>query len=414
MFHPKKFLNKLGPGVVTGASDDDPSGIVTYSQTGAQFGNSFLWLALFTTPLMMAVQEMSARLGLVSGRGLATLIRQHISPKVAVTVSLLLFLANTVNIGADLGALAEVTKLLLPMPAIVALVGYAAIILVLQIRLPYHRYVNILKWLTLSLFTYVITAFIIQIDWGSVAVHALIPSIPDQAGAWMIIVAILGTTISPYLFFWQASEEVEEKSEQKSRGSTASQLRNMRQDTATGMLLSNVVMFFIIVTTAATLHQAGVTTITSAAQAADAIRPLAGSLTFFLFSLGVIGTGMLAIPVLAGSAGYALAEVLQRPEGLSKTFRQAKAFYIVIILAVLVGAGLTLFGIPPVKMLLISAVVNGLLAPVMLWCILRLAERPDIVGQHVSPTPIRWGGWIALVVMSLAVVMLLIEWMGGL
>ena len=318
MFNPKKIFRSIGPGVITGASDDDPAGIVTYSQAGAKYGNQFLWLAWFTTPLMIAVQEMSARLGLVSGRGLADLIRRVYSPRWAWIVSLLLLGANVVNIGADLGALAEVTQLLVSGSSAIYIAVFAAVILGLEIFLSYRRYVSILKWLTLALLAYVAVVLTVQVDWADVLRHFAIPSLPSGTGTWTMIVAILGTTISPYLFFWQDSEEAEEGRGRSSTAPMVDQIRAMRHDTITGMIASNSIMIFIIIATAATLSAHGVTEITTARQAAEALRPLAGDFTFALFALGIIGTGLLAVPILAGSAAYALAEVTGQREGLDR------------------------------------------------------------------------------------------------
>lgn len=414
MFHPQKFFKKIGPGVITGASDDDPSGIATYSQTGARFGYQFLWLSLFTTPLMMAVQEMSARLGMVTGRGLADILRRHVSVRVVVALSSALFLANVVNIGADLGAMAEALRLIVPGSFWLYLGLFAAVIVVLEIMVPYRRYVNVLRWLTLALFSYVAAAFFIQHDWSAVALGTFVPGLDaaDQ-NTWLMVVAVLGTTISPYLFFWQASEEVEEEIAQgrtklqQRRGASAKEISNMRKDVALGMIFSNLVMFFIILTTAGTLHRLGITDITSAAQAAEALRPLASNFSFLLFTFGIIGTGLLAVPVLAGSASYAMAEVFGWKEGLSKHYRQAHAFYLTIAVAIGLGALTNAWGIAPIQFLILAAVLNGLLAPVMLWFILRLAERPEVVGPHTSPTAVRVGGWLTFAVMTFAVLVLL-------
>ncbi len=405
----RKLFRSVGPGVITGASDDDPAGIVTYSQAGAKYGNQFLWLAWFTTPLMIAVQEMSARLGLVSGRGLADLIRRVYSSRWAWCLSVLLLLANVLNIGADLGALAEVTQLLMPGPRFFYITAFGALILGLEIFLTYRRYVRVLKWLTVALLAYVAVVVTVRIDWADVIRHFVVPSFPAGAGTWTMVVAILGTTISPYLFFWQESEETEERPANNARQISLAQIQAMRRDTITGMVASNIIMVFIIIATAATLASHGVTEITTARQAAEALRPLAGDFTFALFALGIIGTGLLAVPVLAGSAAYALAEVTGKREGLNRPFRQAKAFYGFIIGAVVSGGLLNIFGVPAVQMLITSAVVNGLLAPILIWFITRLADHPDVVGEHRSPRPVRILGWVTLTVMIVAGIMLIIE-----
>lgn len=415
MFLPNKLFKKIGPGVITGASDDDPSGIATYSQTGARFGYSLLWLSLFSTPLMIAAQEMSARLGMVTGRGLAGIIRKHVSVRAVMVLSLLLFTVNTINIGADLGAMAEAMRLLAPLPNWSYLILFTAVIVLLEIFVSYKRYVNVLRWLTLALFSYVIASFFVHQQWSSVAASTLVPHFSWSKETWMIIVAVLGTTISPYCFFWQTSEEVEEeiakgrKTVKKRAGATAKEITSMRHDVATGMLFSNIVMFFIIITTAATLHRAGITEITTAAQAAEALRPLAGNLTFLLFTIGIIGTGLLAIPILAGSASYAVAEVFGWREGLSKDYRHAHSFYLVIAVSVVAGMLMNVLGVAPMQFLIFAAVLNGLLAPVMLWFIVRLADRADVVGKHLSPQWVRVFGWSAVIVMTIAAFMLIYE-----
>lgn len=412
MWNPRNAFNRIGPGVITGASDDDPSGVIIYSQTGAGFGNKFLWLALFTTPLMMAVQEMSARLGIVTRRGLAALLRRYVSRRVAVVLSLLLLIVNTINIAADISAIAAVSRLLHPAPVLVYVLLFAGLIVTLEVLVPYQRYVQVLKWLTLFLLTYAATAFVIKVDWADVVRHTLVPTLSFDRGQIAILVAILGTTLSPYLFFWQGSEEIEEEHDLPRPASKISPLlRRMRLDTVTGMIVSNVVMFFIIVTTAATLHQAGMTTINTAQEAAEALRPLAGHFTFWLFSLGIIGTGLLAIPVLAGSAAYALSEVSGWKEGLSNHFRQAPGFYLVIIASVWIGAAMTATNISPITFLIVAGVLNGLLAPIILWYILRLSSRADVVGAYVSRPIVRIGGWVAWVFMALAGLVLVGQWL---
>ncbi len=399
--------------MITGASDDDPSGIATYSQTGARFGYQLLWLAVVTMPLMMAVQEMSARLGMVTGRGLAAILRKHTSVKVVFVLVSLLFLVNTINIGADLGAMAEATKLLLPGPTWLYLVLFAVTIVLLEVFVSYKRYVIILRWLTLALLSYVVAAFFTHQDWALVLKNTVVPTFSSGREMWTIIVAVLGTTISPYLFFWQTSEEVEEeiasgRSTLKKRlGATRKELSSMRRDVVSGMLLSNIAMFFIIVTTAGTLHGAGITDIQTAGQAAEALRPLAGNLAFLLFTVGIVGMGLLAIPILAGSAAYALAEVFGWKEGLSKDYRHAHSFYLVIVVSVVLGLLSNIAGIGPIQFLVFAAVLNGLLAPIMLWYIVRLADRKDVVGRHVSTPLIRTLGWLCFLLMATAAAVLI-------
>jgi len=414
MFSPIKLFKKIGPGIITGASDDDPSGIATYSQTGARYGYQFLWLALVSTPLMIAVQEMTARLGMVTGRGLAAILRKHTSIKVVFVLAWLLFLVNTINVGADLGAMAEATKLLLPGPTWAFLVLFAVTIVMLEIFVSYKRYVNVLRWLTLILLSYVIAAFFTKQDWALAFKSTIIPTFSSGREMWTIIVAALGTTITPYCFFWQTSEEVEEEIDKgrttlkKRLGATKKELASMRRDVISGMLLSNIVMFFIIVTTAGTLHNAGITNIQTAGQAAEALRPLAGNFTFLLFTVGIVGMGLLAIPILAGSASYALAEVFGWKEGLSKDYRHAHSFYLAIAVSVVLGLLSNIAGISPIQFLVFAAVMNGLLAPVMLWFIVRLADRKDVVGKHVSTPLFRTLGWLCFLLMAAAAVALII------
>ncbi|HEX2614086.1 MAG TPA: divalent metal cation transporter, partial [Nitrososphaera sp.] len=369
----RAYWNVLGPGLTTGASDDDPSGIATYSQTGAQFGFKFLWLAPLTFPLMSIVQEMCARIGLVTGRGLAGNIRLHFSKKLLYACTLSLFIANAFNIGADLGAMASAVQLLnhgLSYTAI--LLAFALLTVLLQIYLPYARYAHILKWLAMILLAYVVSAILAHVDWATVARKTITPSVSWNKDELLLICAILGTTISPYLFFWQTSQEVEDeivkgKTSVMARQKEVSkrQIHSMRIDVWSGMLLSNVVMFFIIAACGAILFPQGIVNIQSASQAAEALRPFAGSATYWLFSLGIIGTGLLAIPVLAGSSSYAVSESFKWREGLYRKFHQAHAFYGVIILSVLIGLGINFLGINPIKALIYSAVANGIVAPLI-------------------------------------------------
>jgi len=419
MFPPWRRVGRIGPGVITGASDDDPSGIATYSQTGAAFGYGLLWLALWTVPLMVSVQEMCARIGMVSGCGLAETMKRRFSSRTIAVLCLLLFVVNTINIGADLGAMAEAARLIAPGPTWLWLVGFALLSIGLEILLAYRRYVNVLRWLTLALFAYVLAAFSTHQDWGAALFHAVVPGAFTGESAFMIV-AVLGTTISPYLFFWQASEEVEEEIaqgkltvEERTRV-TPGAMRAMRADVTTGMLVSNVIMFFIILTTAGTLHQAGLTRIDTAAQAASALRPLAGHFAFLLFTLGILGTGLLAIPVLAGSASYAVAEVFGWPEGLSRSFREAPGFYLVMASSIGLGLASNFLGIPAVRFLLYAAVLNGLLAPVMLFFVIRLADDPRVVGDQRSPLAIRVTAWITLGFMAVAGAVLIAQQVAGL
>lgn len=406
----KDYWHMLGPGLTTGAADDDPSGIATYSQTGAQFGYHLLWLAAWVYPLAAVIQEMCARIGMVTGRGLAANIRVHFSKRTLRICTMLLFVANAFNIGADLGAMAKGVQLLNPQLRFWWLVvGFAMLSLMLQIFTPYVRYAKYLKWLALVLFSYVLSALLAHLDWSSVLRHAVVPSIHWGKDELLILCAILGTTISPYLFFWQTSQEVEEqilqgKTTVKERRNAAapSDIKGMRVDVWSGMFLSEVVMFFIIAACGGLLFTHGITNITSAAQAAEALRPFAGNATYFLFAIGIIGTGMLAIPVLAGSSSYAIAESFGWREGLYRGLKQAYAFYGIIIISMLVGLGINFIGLDPIKALIYSAVLNGLVAPIVMFLILRLASNRKIMGRWVNRRSTTIIGWIITLMMSAA------------
>ncbi|MBV9159451.1 MAG: divalent metal cation transporter, partial [Candidatus Kaiserbacteria bacterium] len=369
----KKYLAKVGPGLITGAADDDPSGIATYSQTGALFGYSQLWLTLFSFPFMTAVQEMCGRIGLVTGEGLASVLRRNYPKTILGGAVILLVIANTINIGADLGAMAASVQLLIPLPFIVLLLFFTAFTLLLEIFVPYPTYARFLKYLTISLVAYIITAFLVKQDWQRVFVSTLVPHLSLGKDYVLNVAAFLGTTISPYLFFWQADEEVEEEIEEhkireEGKGKpkiSEEDIGEMRFDTGFGMLVSNVIAFFIMLTVAATLASSH-KEISSAADAASALKPFAGNFAFLLFALGIVGTGLLAVPVLAGSAGYAVSESFGWKVGLGKRFSQAPGFYAVIALATAVGLIVNFLPVPPMKMLYYSAVANGLLAPPLL------------------------------------------------
>lgn len=406
----RDYWKSLGPGLTTGAADDDPSGITTYSQAGAQYGFNLLWLAGFTFPLMAVVQEMCARIGLVTGRGLAANIRQYYPKWVLYIATLLLFSANTLNIGANLGAMAQATQLLFPKVSFTALIlGFTILTLALQIFTTYEKYAKYLKWLALLLLSYVFSALTLEINWGEVLQKAVIPTISFSRDQIFIITAVLGTTISPYLFFWQTSQEVEEqilegKTTLKLRQeeTTPIEVKNMRMDVWSGMFLSNLVMFFIIAAAAATLNANGITNITTAAQAAEALRPIAGERVYLLFALGIIGTGMLAVPILAGSASYAISESMGWKLGLYRKLREANAFYGVIIIATGIGLLINLLGFDPIKALIYSAVFNGLIAPVVLVLIVLLSGNAKIMGRWVNGKVSTILGWLIVILMALA------------
>ncbi len=405
----KDYWRMLGPGLTTGASDDDPSGIASYSQTGAQYGFQLLWLAPLTFPLMAIVQEMCARIGLVTGRGLAGNIRMHFSKKVLYLCATLLFAANAFNIGADLGAMAKGLQLLYPQANFALLVvGFAVLSVGLQIFTPYAKYAKYLKWLAMILLAYVLSAILARPDWGQVFQHTVLPSITFDKDQLLLICAILGTTISPYLFFWQTSQEVEEQilmgrtSIALRKGTTKKDVRSMRIDVWSGMFLSNVVMFFIIAACGGVLFTHGITEITSAAQAAEALRPFAGDYTYFLFAIGIIGTGLLAIPVLAGSSSYALAESLKWREGLYQKLKHAQAFYGTIIISMLIGLGMNFIGLDPIKALIYSAIANGLVAPIVLFLIVRISSNKKVMGEWANKPIITTIGWITTGLMTLS------------
>lgn len=405
----REYWNILGPGLTTGASDDDPSGIATYSQAGAQFGFHFLWLSIFTFPLMSIVQEMCARIGLVTGRGLAGNIRAHFSRRVLYICTLLLFAANSFNIGADLGAMAKALQLLDGgLNYYMLVIGFALLMLVMQITIPYARYARYLKWLAMILLAYVASALLAHLNWSEVAKSTVHPSFHWGTEEILLICAILGTTISPYLFFWQTSQEVESKimagqtTVAERKGSDKAAVHSMRVDVWSGMLLSNIVMFFIIAACGATLFAHGITNINTAADAAQALRPVAGDSSFYLFAIGIIGTGMLAVPVLAGSSSYAISESFRWREGLYRPFRQAHAFYGTLIVSMLIGLGINFIGIDPIKALIYSAVGNGIVAPVVLALIVILSSNRHIMGEWVNRRSTTIAGWFVTTLMAVA------------
>lgn len=405
--HAKNYWRSLGPGLTTGAADDDPSGIATYSQTGSQYGFQLLWLAVFTFPLMAFVQEMCARIGLVTGRGLAGNIRIHYPRPVLYLCTVLLFIANTLNIGADLGAMAKGTELLFPtMPFGILLVLFTLLTLGLQIFISYGQYAKYLKYLALVLFSYILSAIVVRPDGWQILRHTLIPSITFSKDQIILICGILGTTISPYLFFWQTSQEVEEKilhgktNIRLREGTTKNEVKRVKIDVWSGMLLSNLVMFAIISVCASTLNTHGIFTISTAADAAKALRPIAGDYAYLLFAVGIIGTGLLAIPILAGSTSYAISESLKWKHGLYRPLKAAPSFYGIIIISTVIGFLLNFSGIDPIKALLYSAIVNGLIAPVILFFIVRISSNRRIMGEWVASDVLVGLGWYIVLLMA--------------
>ncbi len=412
------FWKKLGPGLITGAADDDPSGIATYSQAGAGFGYAMLWTAFLTFPLMVGIQMVSARIGRVTGHGLAANIRLHYSPALLYVLVGLLLIANTINIAADIGAMAAALKLLIGGPAHWYAIAFAMVSLVLQIFIPFPRYAPILKMLTLSLFAYVATVFVVDVPWGEVFYRTIMPSISFKADYVIAVVAVFGTTISPYLFFWQASQEVEELRATEGEAplkeapeQAHTHLQRIKIDTYIGMGFSNLIAFFIILTAAVTLHLHGITDIQTSAQAAEALRPLAGEFAFLLFTAGIVGTGLLAVPVLAGSAAYAIAESFDWRIGLGRKLMEARGFYMILIIATLLGVALNFTPIDPIKALFWSAVINGVIAVPMMVVIMLMVARPDVMGQFVVTPGLRITGWLATAVMAFAVLTMAITWL---
>jgi NRAMP (natural resistance-associated macrophage protein)-like metal ion transporter len=418
----KKLVKKIGPGFITGAADDDPSGVATYSQTGAIFGFSQLWLALFSFPFMIVIQQMCGRIGMVTGKGLAGVIRAHYSKPVLYFAVSLLVIANTINIGADLGAMATSAQMLLRLPFLFWLCLMTAFIIVLEVFVNYKTYSKILKYLALTLFAYVLTAFIVKPDWGIIVKNTVLPQIKFSGDYLLNVVAILGTTISPYLFFWQASEEVEEeiaddKISDMGVGTPAVKQKNvadMDWDTIVGMFFSQAIMFFIIITTAATLHANGITNIGTASQAAEALRPVAGNLAYLLFAAGIIGTGLLAVPILAGSSAYAVAETTGLKAGLSKKSGLAPGFYVVIAASTLIGMLISWLGIDPIKALYYAAALNGLAAPPLMALVILIANNKNIMGKFVNKRISNIAGWMIVLIMAIAGILLIIDLLKGL
>jgi NRAMP (natural resistance-associated macrophage protein)-like metal ion transporter len=404
-----EYWKTLGPGLITGAADDDCSGIATYSQMGASQGFSLIWLSLFSFPLMIAVQEMCARIGLATGVGLAANIRKYYSKKILYLCTILLLFANVFNIGADLGAMAKGTELIFPILPFTFLIFFFAILsLFLQIFIPYKKYAKYLKYLTFILFAYIISAFSVKMPWIEVLRNTVIPNFHFSKDILILICAALGTTISPYLFFWQSSQEVEEQIlhgqktiEVRQASTTEKDIKTMRIDVCSGMLVSNLIMFFIIAACAATLFANGITNIATASDAANALRPFAGDFAFTLFALGILGTGLLAIPVLAGSASYAISESFGWKTGLYRKLKQATSFYGVIIIAMVLGIILNFVGLDPIKALIYSAVLNGIISPFMIFFIIHLSGNEEVMGSFKNKKIGNIFGWLAFVLITL-------------
>jgi len=407
----ENYIKKLGPGIITGAADDDPSGIATYSQAGAQYGTGLLWLSVWTFPLMATIGEMCARIALVTGRGLASNIKSVFSKKILYVCTILLFFANTLNIGADLGAMAKAVQLISPNTSFIFLVIFIGIAgLSLEIFIPYRKYSKYLKWLVFAVFAYVLTGLIIHMDWSQLIHDGLIPQITFSKTQILLITGILGTTISPYLFFWQTSQEVEEEISEgmttiHARKETGPhEIKKMRVDIWVGMFLSNLVMFFIIAVCSHTLFANGITNIETATDAARALRPLAGNFASILFAIGIIGTGLLAIPILAGSTAYAISESFGWKEGLYRKWKTAHAFYGVIIISIIIGILINFVGIDPIKALIYSAIANGIIAPIILIFIVKISSSKKIMGQFKNSLITKIIGWFTTIIMGITAI----------
>jgi Mn2+/Fe2+ NRAMP family transporter len=412
-----RLIDVLGPGLVTGASDDDPSGIATYSQAGAAFGFALTWTLLFTYPLMCAIQMISAEIGRVTGKGIAANMRRCYPAPALYALVALLVIANVINIGADLGAMGAALRLIAPGPQWAYVGAFAILIAILEVFMRYASYASVLRWLTLSLFAYVATAFVVGVPWGKVAVHLIVPHIEWTATYLTVVVAVFGTTISPYLFFWQASEEVEEEKEDpgakpllEAPAQAPRELARIRLDTISGMGVSNLVALFIVLTTAATLNAHGVTNIETSADAAKALRPIAGDFAFTVFALGIVGTGLLAVPVLAGSAAYGIGEALGWRIGLAERPGRAPAFYWAITAGIVIGALLNFSPLDPIKALFWSAVINGFAAVPIMAMIMLMASQRKVMGKFVLKSWLKAIGWIATAAMAAAAAGMIVTW----
>lgn len=410
----KCFWQRLGPGLITGASDDEPSAIATYSIAGAKFGYKMLWVAVFALPLMIAIQEMSARIGRVSNKGLAGNMKKHYPRWLLFFIAILIVGVNTINIGADMSGMSQAITMLVPLPEKIAAIAITVLILLTTILLPYQKILTIFKWLALSLFSYIFATFTIKQDWLQILYHAFVPQFVWSKDFFIVLTAFMGTTISPYLFFWQANQEVEEKMIEQCkpgqichlRPATQEELNDLKKDTRIGMGFSNVITFFIIALTASTLFRAGNFHIETLRDAAEALKPLAGEYAYLLFTLGIIGSGFLAIPVLAGSAAYVIAEVFGWSEGLNKSFTKAKGFYGVVIASTVVGLLIPILGIHPVRALFYTSLLYGIIAPILIFMVLHMANNPKIMGQHTNSHSTNILGYATFLIMAFFAVLI--------
>jgi NRAMP (natural resistance-associated macrophage protein)-like metal ion transporter len=416
--HVKNLANALGPGLITGAADDDPSGLATYSQAGAQFGAGLLWTLALTTPLMIGIQMISARIGWMTGQGLAATMCRILPRWIAIGLVALLVFANTLNIAADIAAMGEALQLIIGGPEHGHALFFGLLCAILPVWLSYETMTRVLKWLTLALLAYVGVVFMLHVNWEKVLIHTFVPNFQNNSNYWMMIVAILGTTISPYLFFWQASQEAEQRQRNNDMGTIMlhtqfmhEHLYRIKLDTSIGMVFSNVIAFCVMLATALTLNQHGITDIETTKQAAEALRPIAGNFAFIMFALGIIGTGMLAVPVLAGSAAYAVADVFQWRSGLDHALSEAKGFYSVLIFATLVGTLVDFTPLDPIKALIYSAVVNGVVAVPIMVVMMWIGGNKLILGNYTLTLRHKILGWVATLVMLSPVVAMTIEWL---
>ena len=427
-FLPKTLFKSLGPGIITGAADDDPSGIATFSQAGAQFGFGMLWMALFQYPMMTIIQEMCARIGLVTGNGLAGVLKKKYSKRIVLPLAGLLLIANIINIGADIAAMGASVRLLIPqIPVLISTLCFALFIIGSEIIIPYKQYAKVLKYTTLFLFSYIITAIIVGANWSQIAVSSILPHIEFKPEFAMMFVAIIGTSISPYLFFWQTSEEAEEDVEKHKIGEigkgnpriSQKEIKLMRIDIAVGIAFAELIVWAIMITTAGSLHHHGITDIKTAEQAAKALEPLvksfpfAGEISKAIFAFGIIGTGLLAVPVLAGSSGYALADTFGWKQGLHKKFKQAKVFYLVIGASTSVGLMMNFINIDPIKALLYAAVINGITAVPMLFAVMKMSNDKKLLKAHTNGKISNIVGWLTFAVMAISVVITFVTWRNG-
>ena len=412
----KRLWKSMGPGLITGASDDEPSGIATYTIAGAKFGLASLWMALFTLPLMIAIQEMSARIGRVSNQGLAGNMKKHYPKWLLFSIAFLIVTVNTINIGADMSGMAQSVALILPFPEKITAIIMTVVILLLTVLLPYQKIFNIFKWLALSLFVYVLAIFTVHENWPEILKNLVVPKILFTKEFFIMMTAFFGTTIAPYLFFWQANQEVEEKIIHQCKPGrvchlkpvTPEELSDLRVDTRVGMTFSNLITFCIIILTSSTLFKAGLHNVETLKDAAEALKPIAGEYSYLLFTIGIISSGFLAIPILAGSAAYVIAETFGWSQGLNKTFTKAKEFYGVIIASTLIGLIIPLLGFHPVKALFYTAILYGLISPIVIAMIIHMANNPNIMGQHVNSRSMNLIGRFTLIIMTATAVISLI------